>query len=217
MIELRIYAHGDCLSGSQQLRPMLELLKHGPFPPLNSARRTDMKDIKPKTFTDESVLKFLDKRKFAIDFIDTNGKFIAHIIQMPGDETIIGVDYNSTENINFFALIQFFKSSVTATNPFIAEVSLEPESIDFVRSHYSENRRTFRSPGLIWLQYYAGEELERQGGIEAIEKNPLIRSERFHEGLIVQVGESPLDILTIPGRALLVKATEAMPPVKAYS
>jgi hypothetical protein len=109
-------------------------------------------------------------------------------------------------------LKELFKKLILTTKPIFAEVSFWEHSKNLFKEKYANKERTFFSPGLYWLQYYAAEELRRQGGIEAIEKNPYIKSERIGEGLLVQVGESIYDSLTPEGEALLVKATEAMPP-----
>ncbi|MEN9609262.1 MAG: hypothetical protein RLZZ628_76 [Bacteroidota bacterium] len=67
---------------------------------------------------------------------------------------------------------------------------------------------------LVWLQYLSAEELIIQGGRSAFESNSLLQTEPLHNGLLVQVGESPYDIFTEEGEALLVKATFSLPPVQ---
>ncbi len=67
---------------------------------------------------------------------------------------------------------------------------------------------------LVWLQYLSAEELRIQGGRDAFERNSFLQTERLHDGLLVEVGESPYDIFTEEGEALLVKATFSLPPVQ---
>jgi hypothetical protein len=67
---------------------------------------------------------------------------------------------------------------------------------------------------LVWLQYLSKEELWIQGGQFAFEENPLLKTERLQEGLLVQVGENPYDIFTEDGEAMLVKATFSLPPLQ---
>lgn len=68
-------------------------------------------------------------------------------------------------------------------------------------------------PFLVWLQYLSAKELEIQGGKTAFETNSLLQTKRIHDGLLIEVGESPYDIFTDEGEALLAKATESLPPV----
>jgi hypothetical protein len=77
--------------------------------------------------------------------------------------------------------------------------------------------RTSNVTYLNWLQYFGKEELYRQGGIEALESNPLLKTERIHDGLLIQVGESPYDAFTPEGEQLLVEATRSLPPVRDIS
>ncbi|MDJ1482964.1 hypothetical protein QNI16_20850 [Cytophagaceae bacterium YF14B1] len=65
-----------------------------------------------------------------------------------------------------------------------------------------------------WLQYFGKEELENQGGIDALEANSLLKTSRIHDGLLIQIGDGPYDAFTPEGEELLVKATRSLPPVK---
>lgn len=65
-----------------------------------------------------------------------------------------------------------------------------------------------------WKQFLSSEIIEKEGGFEVFENNPLLKCERMHNGLLVQVGESPYDIFTPEGEELMVKATLSLPPLK---
>jgi hypothetical protein len=69
-------------------------------------------------------------------------------------------------------------------------------------------------PYLIWLQYIGAQELAIQGGRVAFEQNPMMKTRPLHEGLLIEVGESPYDIFTDEGEEWLVKATLSLPPVQ---
>jgi hypothetical protein len=67
---------------------------------------------------------------------------------------------------------------------------------------------------VIWLDYFGKEELEKRGGFAAFESNPYVQTQRIHDGLLVQVGESS-DVFDTPeGEQLLVNAINALPPLK---
>jgi hypothetical protein len=67
---------------------------------------------------------------------------------------------------------------------------------------------------LTWLQYFGKEELEKRGGYAAFESNPYVQTQRIHDGLLVQVGESPDVFETPEGEQLLVRAIHALPLIK---
>lgn len=82
---------------------------------------------------------------------------------------------------------------------------------------YMDNSLLIRSnyfPFLVWLQYIGSRELAFQGGMTALQTNPLLQTSPLHDGLLVEVGKSPYDIFTDEGEALLVKATFSLPPVQ---
>jgi hypothetical protein len=83
---------------------------------------------------------------------------------------------------------------------------------DLLQKNFPNERRT--KTMLTWLQYYGKAELEWRGGFAAFESNPYVQTQRIHDGLLVQVGESP-DVFDTPeGEQLLVNAINALPPLK---
>ncbi|MBC8111638.1 MAG: hypothetical protein H7Y04_11305 [Verrucomicrobia bacterium] len=72
-------------------------------------------------------------------------------------------------------------------------------------------------PYLGWIQYFNNKMIMERGGFESFESNPLLKTERIHDGLLIQVGESPYDAFTPEGEELLVRATRSLPPVRNNS
>lgn len=81
--------------------------------------------------------------------------------------------------------------------------------------YYSGAPRTSKISGLKWLQYLGPDEAEKQGGAEALLQNPYAVTEQLGEGVLIRVGDTPWYCATPEGEAQLLKATAAMPPVKA--
>jgi hypothetical protein len=110
----------------------------------------------------------------------------------------------------FVELIQLFSKL------YFAQCSFTGYCAEFNKKHFEGKGiyRTFFLPHFVWLQYISSKELEIQGGQSAFEKNPLLQTTPLHDGLLVEVGESPYDVFTDEGEALLVKATFSLPLVQ---
>ncbi len=111
-------------------------------------------------------------------------------------------------------VVGLFEAIVVTRAPLTARCGCYAAERKMLDEYYMANPRTPRVPGLSWLQYFGAAELALQGG-EAILRNPYIEAEKLGDGLLVQVGETPFDVRTPEGEALLVQATNAMPPVVA--
>jgi hypothetical protein len=84
---------------------------------------------------------------------------------------------------------------------------------EILERNFTHNDRRSKTI-LSWLQYFGKEELENRGGFAAFESNPYVQTQRIHDGLLVQVGDS-LDVFDTPeGEQLLVNAINALPPLK---
>lgn len=101
---------------------------------------------------------------------------------------------------------------VEALQPAYVNCSLDKISRQLYLKHFEWEDRTRFSANLEWLQFFGREEFLRQGG-KAIYKNPHIKAETLGDGILIQVGHSPVDAYTELGEKLLVEATQAMPPV----
>jgi hypothetical protein len=110
----------------------------------------------------------------------------------------------------FVELIQLFSKL------YFAQCSFTGYCSDFNKKYFESKgiHRNLFLPHFVWLQYISSKELEIQGGRSAFEKNPLIQTTCLHDGLLVQVGESPYDIFTDDGEALFVKATLSLPSIQ---
>jgi hypothetical protein len=114
-------------------------------------------------------------------------------------------------------LIYIIKSIINIASPISLSFCFEKISLKISDKHFLYQGRTPFSGNLVWLQYFGKEESYRQGGIEALESNPLLKTERIHDGLLIQVGESPYDAFTPEGEQLLIEATRSLPPVRDIS
>ncbi|MDJ1499907.1 hypothetical protein [Xanthocytophaga agilis] len=170
------------------------------------------------------MLSVLDSNK-------KNEKYYQIVIDNDVDENaciIINQDYNLSSisiSIKSDILIQRDINKNNLLSIFVGLLR-QISSCDFALCRFNEiyneillnnfgfELRTKNLTCLNWLQYFGKEELELQGGMEALEANPLLKTERIHDGLLIQVGESPYDAFTPQGEELLVKATRSLPPVK---
>jgi|GEM_PF-2965915 len=111
-------------------------------------------------------------------------------------------------------LIDISKNILNIIRPISLSFCFEKINLKISNKYFLYQGRTSFSGNLVWLQYFNKEELERQGGIEALESNPFLKTERIKDGLLIQLGESPYDAFTPEGEQLLVEATRSLPPVK---
>lgn len=80
-------------------------------------------------------------------------------------------------------------------------------------SLYSQFPRTFHFNGLHWLQYWGREEAAAQGGLQKLLATPGIQARPLGEGILIQVGDNPHEMITEEGMKRLVDATRALPEV----
>jgi hypothetical protein len=180
---------------------------------------------------------YLDWRESLINsFLDS--KLISKIepLQRHIDMYDIWIDYNSEDNINVRigqsysdSIIIYFSNklmerySVNFCKNLFISILLELPKINTARcvGTYDEiYKRSFKDierPYLGWIQYINNSMILERGGFEIFESNPYLQTERIHDGLLIQVGESPYDAFTPEGEELLVKATRSLPPVKNIS
>lgn len=125
---------------------------------------------------------------------------------------VISVHEDFIESTLPDTIVSLFKKIIHIRTPLTARCCFYSLSRAILDKHYASNPRTPQVPGLDWLQYFGSDQLNKQGGNSVME-NPYIHAEKIDSGLLVQVGESPFDAYTSDGEALLVKATNAMPPV----
>ncbi|MEO0040633.1 MAG: hypothetical protein RL329_81 [Bacteroidota bacterium] len=210
--------------GYKGILPVLELLNSVGFPPAvrvafkgkNSSRMRKMQVhgyLDPKL---TAILEPVDKTNSEIEIFDAlkysdgshgsrvdihQGKYRHSLTILIPIELLTQLTIYGVQSL-FHKLVQLFPNAYAGECSFL-----------WYRSYFSVTRRSCFVPYLVWRQYLSAKELEIQGGKAAFESNNLLKTERIHDGLLIEVGESPYDIFTDEGEALLAKATESLPPV----
>jgi hypothetical protein len=223
---LRYDINGNLFRGEIRFLPILELLNSMNFPPPNflewTTKKMNWKSTSINSFVDSIVILSLDPKERHKEF------YSIHIDNASEQNISISFDQNEKSSIICIRIPQsildtwskidiytlFIKLLELITDCSVANCYFEKEMRKIIFTHFDYNHRTFYSPMLFWLQYFGKEELERQGGMEALESNPLLKTERIHDGLLIEVGESPYDAFTPEGEELLVRATRSLPPVR---
>jgi hypothetical protein len=219
MIQLE-YKDGKPFKGDSHFRPLLKIIESYPFPIPSQARKTAKKgwySFNICGFTDTKVLRSIDpnKRKY-----DTQVLLIAEgeglHLQLMIDQNRSAVSQLVLGNERDFLT----KSQIKELFIKLIECELfwEMGSCNWVgsfffRDHFNEWERKTQTM-LTGLDYFGKEELEKRGGFAAFESNPYVQTQRIHDGLLVQVGDSPDAFDTPEGEQLLVNAINALPPLK---
>lgn len=223
---LRYDIDGNSFRGRERFLPMLKLLNsiNLPAPRILEWTNKEMvwKNAYIHSFVDDILLSSLSSQERHKEF------YSVCVDNMSEQNISISIDQN--ENVSTMCiripqhLINAFSIKDICTlfadllkniqECSVANCYFEKIMRKIIFAHFDYNHRTFYSPVLFWLQYFGKKELKRQGGMEALESNPLLKTERIHNGLLIQVGESPYDAFTPEGEELLVRATRSLPPVE---
>jgi hypothetical protein len=212
------YNNGKLFTGIACFVPFLEIIKKYPFPvPVRCERNAKEKWIVTKitSFTSDGFLKCLaTPKRYATHIVTVDDASSAHLnlsIHQKEDSTI------ALLNAQFFLQNQLLKQL------FVDLINAGP-LLDrgwcgkYLSDIWERNLPNFghvTQPILTWLQYYGNAELEKRGGFAAFESNPYVQTQRIHDGLLVQVGDSPDGFDTPEGEQLLVNAINALPPLKS--
>ena len=225
-ISIIFTVEGTVFRGANFFLPLLKTLDNSNIPKPKEVLWTDEK----LNWNHLLILSFLDK--LLIDLLDhTNrNQNIFNILIDNDSDSHINVGINQNFNSSIFLLfksnlvtiiredyIYYLFREILINIPHCSFAKCEVDQIyyNIYEKYFGfEFTRTSNISYLNWLQYFGAEELERQGGMEALESNPLLKTERIHDGLLIQVGESPYDAFTPEGEELLVKATRSLPPVR---
>ncbi|MDJ1470979.1 hypothetical protein [Xanthocytophaga flava] len=208
---------------TENLIQIFSLLDETPLP--NPSRleycnsNNKWRSIAINSFSDKEIIDLLksDNKKadeLMFDNNDSDNHPFVYInrTHSPIIGVTIAVHFITDWTSNF--VFNLFKSILMKINCGVGVCHFSNVHVSMLEKHFRGQKRTFYLPALNWLQYLGKEELERQGGMEALEANPLLKTERIHDGLLIQVGESPYDAFTPEGEELLVKATRSLPPVR---
>jgi hypothetical protein len=232
-LKLQFPYHSSTLHlGYHGLFPVLQLLDRSSFQKatqvLFSAKsRGRMSSRKIQGYLDPQLLEILEpigKRSNSIEIYDdvkwADGSlgFRVSITQTSLQYAFtIALSMEMLEEMTYKVVKQLFVELIQLFSKlYFAQCSFTGYCSDFNKKYFESKgiHRNLFLPHFVWLQYISSKELEIQGGRSAFEKNPLIQTTCLHDGLLVQVGESPYDIFTDDGEALFVKATLSLPSIQ---
>jgi hypothetical protein len=211
------YNNGSLFTGIACFVPFLEIIKKYPFPaPIQCTRTAKEKWIVTKitSFTSDGLLKCLaTPQRYSTYIVTVDDTSSAHLnlsIHQKDDSTLILM--NAQSFLKNQLMKQLFVDLIKA-GPLLDRGWCGA----YLSTIWERNLPNFgkvTQPILTWMQYYGKEELEKRGGFAAFESNPYVQTQRIHDGLLVQVGDSP-DVFDTPeGEQLLVNAINALPPLK---
>jgi hypothetical protein len=206
--------------GSKGLTPVLQLLEASNFPkPVGmeyyGKSRNYMRKKRINSYLDPLLLGIIEPNgkigtHISLDAThNPNALFHIYISQTGvGDQLGINIGTGIMDPLNsailktfFLELVHFFPQVYLAQCFFSA--AYRQHYWKHIEGKYSRHNH-FQC--LVWLQYIGLQELTyHQGGKEAFEKNPLLKTSHLHDGLLVEVGNSPYDIFTDEGETLLLK------------
>jgi len=193
--------------GAAALRPVLDRLAASTLPPITLL---GAKGRPIKGYLDPAVLKDLGKKKTSEKYTNPAPALELAVAQLP-DRTAISLFVPNSVAPPAEELSQLFRDLIAIVSPTYARLAPLAASRALYDEVYALQRRTFYASGLYWLNFFGPKEEAKQGGA-ALAQNPFARVERLPQGLLMQVGEGPLDMLTPEGRQRLIQATAAMPP-----
>lgn len=205
--------------GKTQLLPLLQVIEKYPFPKPIHCSRTNPKLIwlngKINSFTGEKFLKYLDptKRNLGMHIVSVDENSNLHLnLSIAQKEDSVLLMTNVKSFLTAQQAKQFFIELVQCDERW-SQGYCTNDIFELIEKHFTDDERRTKTL-LNWLQYFGREELEWRGGFPAFELNPHVKTQRIHDGLLVQVGDSP-DVFDTPqGEILLVNAINALPLVK---
>jgi hypothetical protein len=213
--------------GSKGLLPVLHLLETSGLPkPLeiefSGKSRNRMRKRSIHSYLDPQLLAILEPIAPTGTLIKINATqdlyFSIYISQASSsDQMVIDIDPKIVERMGIEKAQKMFTDLVNLfPKVYFAQCCFVRYYSDFNRKYmdHSQLNRSNYFPFLVWLQYVGSQELIFQGGMSLFESNPLLRTTRLHDGLLVEVGDSPYNIFKAEGEALLVKATFSLPRVQ---
>jgi hypothetical protein len=213
------YTNGKQFRQVSSFLPFLKIIEKYPFPKPVDCSYTNPKlkwlHCKISSFTDDQLLKRLEPvRRNPITHIvaldDLSGAHLHFAVTQKSDTMLILS--NLLPFIKVDQVKQLFMNMVSEGH--LLDNGWCGASVTSILEKHFPSENGYTITMLTWLQYYGKEELEKRGGFAAFESNPYVQTQRIHDGLIVQVGESPDAFDTPEGEQLLVNAINALPPLK---
>jgi hypothetical protein len=216
------FIYKDKLSHSNSLPflSFLQIIELYPFPAPSQAGKTIKKgwaDFSISAFTDKKILKLLDpsKRKYdsqMLHIVEGSGAHLQLCFTLSSHDGSGVTMANERDFLTQPQIKEFFVQLVVC-EPFWAHAACHVTRTSFYNQHFN-TLEIEQKTMLADLNYFGKEELEKRGGFAAFESNPYLQTQRIHDGLLVQVGESPDAFDTPEGEQLLVNAINALPPLK---
>ena len=211
-LEMLLYVDDDSVRGASGFRPILERLQNSFLPQPSELVATDKPASAISGYLDEAVLKALDRKKHFVELLNQSEKLNVTFAQPP-HRSWLGIHIpaapamkvSAAEIRNMFVdLIQIPGS------PAYGVCRLAAHARALHQAAYAQDRRTFYTSGLYWLNFFGPEEIERQGGA-ALANNPVAKVEHLTPGILIQVGDDAFQAATLEGENKLKQATAAMP------
>ncbi|MEO1053734.1 MAG: hypothetical protein AAFX87_24065, partial [Bacteroidota bacterium] len=129
--------------------------------------------------------------------------------------SFVNIDFQPVYLLDLMELpeiVFFFKQGIQALKEvdyaYVSGIRLRQLTIDTYRDFDFSNRGSLFT-GFTWLLYLNNEEVEKNGGDALLTIPHLTNVERLPDGVLFQVGESPLDVFTPEGEQQLYLATKA--------
>jgi hypothetical protein len=212
-IHLWFNRNDEALRGAESFRPVLERLENSFLPRPTRVQVDGRAEREVKGYLDSQITKGLDRGAGTVKMSNPSEQLHADIWQIP-NRSIIGIFFpvSLVARLSASAIGQLFVDLIKIVHPTYARCHLDRLGSELHDAHYSAKPRSFYADGLYWLNFFGPEEERRQGG-SSLANNPHARVERLPEGLLLEVGNGPLDAATPEGERQLLDATAAMPPL----
>jgi hypothetical protein len=193
------------IRGSAGFRPVLERLDRS-FLPHPTSMEARGKERKVTGYLDQVVLTALDRTQWVkllgdgikVDAIEMRQRTTLSVRFLPGPPA-------AEIRALFVDLVDYIQATYACCR-------LDAHGSSVHHRFYRDHPRTFYADGLYWLNYFGPDEQARQGG-PALADNPHAHVERRAHGLLLEVGDDPLEASTPAGEQRLRAATAAMPPL----
>jgi hypothetical protein len=213
------YNEGLKSKGRKHFLSLLQIVEQYPFPKPLNCTRSDKKlhwvNTKISSFTSNKFLKYID----CFEHPEMNYIMVDDVAEKRLHLSIAQSEMGSglgLSNVRMFLTLPQLKSlfiELLHCNETCYNATCGNDISELLGRNFSDNQRSNKT-FLSWIEYFGKAELEKRGGFKAFESNPYLQTERIHDGILVQVGDSP-DIFDTPeGEALLVNAINALPLLK---
>lgn len=192
---------------SGSIRPIFERLEASFLPKPATLQVPGAREATIAGWLDPKAAKAIDVGKRSVGFV---GQGIQASLVLPANRISMSLFFRpGPEPVEIRRL---FLDLCDIVSPTYARAGLNNKGQELDDTAYAGHPRTFYADGLYWLNFFGPDEEARQGG-PSLADNPYALVRRQRNGLLIQVGESGMEMLTPEGEARLVAATRAMPPV----